>query len=261
MGKSTRLRLDDIRRAFRLLGDCRDLGHDRAAWTRRAVAGLREEFGAYLAIGSFIERTFEEALQTGKTLFDLGYESARDREAWLGLLRSGRNEVYGTVRALYRQPASTVIVRSRDQLVPDHEWLRSAERNEDRMGLHQDETLISQYWYGPPRHLIFSINRATGDRKFDGSERAFLRLFVQELHALAGTALTFDEAGHFAGLTPRARQVLDALLEGDAEKQIAARLGVSRHTVHDFVKALYRRFGVTSRGELLALYYRSGRPS
>jgi DNA-binding CsgD family transcriptional regulator len=261
MDKSTRLRLDDIRRVFRLLGDCRDLGHDRAAWMPRAVAGLRDEFAAYLAVGTFIEGTILESLRPGRSLFDLGYESARDREAWLGLLRSGRNEVYGTVHALYRQPASVVVVRSRDQLVPDREWLRSVERNEDRMSLHQDETLLGQYWHGAPgTHIVISINHVAGERKFDGRQRAFLRLFLREIHELAGSALTMDEAGPFAGLTPRAREILNALLEGDAEKQIAARLGVSRHTVHDYVKALYRRFGVASRGEMLAFYYRSSRP-
>jgi DNA-binding CsgD family transcriptional regulator len=29
-------------------------------------------------------------------------------------------------------------------------------------------------------------------------------------------------------------------------------MGLSRHTVHDYVKALHRHFGVSSRGELLA---------
>ncbi len=53
-------------------------------------------------------------------------------------------------------------------------------------------------------------------------------------------------------LSPRERQTLEHLLEGNSEKQIAARLGISRHTVHVYVKALYKRFGVYSRGELLA---------
>jgi len=55
-------------------------------------------------------------------------------------------------------------------------------------------------------------------------------------------------------LSPRHQQTLDLLLAGDAEKQIAGKLGLSRHTVHDYVKAVYRRFGVNSRGELLALW-------
>ena len=57
-------------------------------------------------------------------------------------------------------------------------------------------------------------------------------------------------------LSPRHQQTLDLLLAGDAEKQIASKLGLSRHTVHDYVKAVYRRFGVNSRGELLALWVR-----
>jgi len=53
-------------------------------------------------------------------------------------------------------------------------------------------------------------------------------------------------------LAPRLRQTLEALLTGDSEKQIARRLAISPHTVHVYVKTLYRRFGVSSRAELLA---------
>ena len=60
------------------------------------------------------------------------------------------------------------------------------------------------------------------------------------------------------GLAPRHRQTLEGLLAGDSEKQIAARLGVSRNTVHVYVTALYRHFDVNSRGELLARFLKSG---
>jgi DNA-binding CsgD family transcriptional regulator len=53
-------------------------------------------------------------------------------------------------------------------------------------------------------------------------------------------------------LSPRQRQTLELLLIGHAEKQIAAQLSISRHTVHVYVKSLYKRFDVNSRGELLA---------
>jgi DNA-binding NarL/FixJ family response regulator len=55
-------------------------------------------------------------------------------------------------------------------------------------------------------------------------------------------------------LSPRVRQTLERLLAGDSEKEIATRLGLSRHTVHVYVKTLYRRFEVCSRGELLARF-------
>lgn len=262
MGKSKHLSLDGVRRAFHLIGDCRDVGHDRVAWVRRAVAGLRDELGAYMAVGVSLEGMPEANNDATKRAFvDIGWESSRDRETWLSLIRSGRFKAYRTCRAFFRQPGATVVVRSRDQLVSRRTWLLSAERNEDRLPLHQDESLMGRYHYGPRgEHLLFSINRAVGDREFDGRERAFLRLFLREVHHLAGTSLTMDEAGPFADLTPRVRAVLDALLEGDGEKQIAVRLGISRHTVHDHIKALYRRIGVGTRGELITLYFRANRP-
>jgi len=57
-------------------------------------------------------------------------------------------------------------------------------------------------------------------------------------------------------LSPRMRQTLERLLAGDSEKEIAARLGLSPHTVHVYVKTLYRRFDVCSRGELFARFVR-----
>jgi DNA-binding CsgD family transcriptional regulator len=58
-------------------------------------------------------------------------------------------------------------------------------------------------------------------------------------------------------LSPRERQTLELLLTGNAEKQIAARLDISRHTVHVYVKSLYKRFGVNSRSELLAKWVKT----
>jgi len=53
------------------------------------------------------------------------------------------------------------------------------------------------------------------------------------------------------GFSPRIRQVLNCLLAGFAEKQIAAELSISHHTVHIYVKRLYRQLGVRSRSQLM----------
>jgi len=60
-----------------------------------------------------------------------------------------------------------------------------------------------------------------------------------------------------AALSPRMHETLDRLLAGDSEKEIAARFRRSRNTVHVYVKKLYQRYGVSSRGELLALFVRT----
>lgn len=56
------------------------------------------------------------------------------------------------------------------------------------------------------------------------------------------------------GLSPRMQQVLDLQLHGFSLKQIARQLAVSQHTAHTYVKAIYARFHVSSRAELMALW-------
>lgn len=55
-------------------------------------------------------------------------------------------------------------------------------------------------------------------------------------------------------LTPAERTVLHLLLTGLAEKQIAAELGRSYHTVHECVTVIFRKFGVNNRAALMALW-------
>jgi DNA-binding NarL/FixJ family response regulator len=62
-------------------------------------------------------------------------------------------------------------------------------------------------------------------------------------------------------LSPQLQAVLAMLLEGDREKQLAARLGLSRHTVHDYIKVVYRHFGAQSRAELMGYFLRRKRAS
>jgi DNA-binding NarL/FixJ family response regulator len=42
------------------------------------------------------------------------------------------------------------------------------------------------------------------------------------------------------------------LLQGDSEKQVAARLGLRQATTHEYVTTLYRHFRVQSRAQLMA---------
>lgn len=83
------------------------------------------------------------------------------------------------------------------------------------------------------------------------------RRLLADVCRLLGSAYGVPEqpaAG--VALSPRLRQTLQCLLAGDSEKQIAAKLEVSRHTVHVYVKGLYRRFGASSRAELLSKWVR-----
>jgi DNA-binding NarL/FixJ family response regulator len=86
------------------------------------------------------------------------------------------------------------------------------------------------------------------------------RQIIADLCRMIGSNVKAPSAGPshkpptLPNLSPRMQQTLQRLLVGDSEKQIAHQLGLSRHTVHVYVKALYRGFGVSSRGELLACF-------
>jgi DNA-binding CsgD family transcriptional regulator len=55
------------------------------------------------------------------------------------------------------------------------------------------------------------------------------------------------------GLTPREREVTVLITTGRANKEIAQCLGLSRYTVEDHIKAVFRKAAVSNRGSLVAL--------
>ena len=61
-----------------------------------------------------------------------------------------------------------------------------------------------------------------------------------------------------SGLTPREIEVLGMLAEGLGNKVIAARLGISDHTVKTHVAAIFGKLGVSTRAEAVASAARLG---
>jgi DNA-binding CsgD family transcriptional regulator len=97
-----------------------------------------------------------------------------------------------------------------------------------------------------------ALNQAIGEGDFSPREQRLIQFFHAEIGRLIGGPLASTTGRGIEGLSPRLRQTLACLLEGDSEKQVAARLGLSTTTVHQYVTSLYRHFGVRSRPQLLA---------
>lgn len=100
----------------------------------------------------------------------------------------------------------------------------------------------------------FVLHRGLGERRFGLRERNLLSLFHQELFVLFKEGRLTRRDRPEMDLTPRQRQVVELLLAGISEKQVAHELQISRHTVNDHIKAIYQRLGVNSRGELMARF-------
>jgi DNA-binding NarL/FixJ family response regulator len=96
--------------------------------------------------------------------------------------------------------------------------------------------------------LVFA--RAPGAAPFSDEDRAAVRLFHLEAPSL------FAEPR--VGLPPRLHHTFEGLLDGAADKDIALRVGLSVHTVREYVKSILRAYGVRSRAELLARHLARG---
>jgi excisionase family DNA binding protein len=108
--------------------------------------------------------------------------------------------------------------------------------------------------------------RALGDRAFRsawtaGETLAFAAATAEAFAAFDG-ALARGPAGWRTAsdkvLTTREREVLRLLVAGLSDKEIAAALGISRHTVSNHVSALRDKLGVPSRAGAVALAVRDG---
>jgi DNA-binding CsgD family transcriptional regulator len=258
MSKSDLLRIQDVRDAYRLIGECRDLGGDPALWQRRMVEGACRLFGVHSATGGEGRWIRPHQAVQVVSAFVAGLD-ARGREAYLAYHRELGPRGDPIFQALQQVPGR-LVTRARRQLVSDAAWYRSAAwEYRHPIGIDEELTSIRQV-SDDGAITVISLHRALRAREFSPREQRLVSFFHEELGRLVGHALVSVTEPSPDKLSPRLRQTLACLLEGDSEKQVAARLSLSRATTHQYVTALYRHFGVQSRAQLLAhTFKRSGR--
>jgi len=248
--KSDLLRWHEVRDAYRLIGDCRDAGSDPALWQPRMLDGLARMIGVPEASGG--EGRWlraDDPIQVVSLYWSSAAPCAAD--VYAGYWRAGGATNDPLFQAIQRIPAR-LVTRTRRQLLPNAAWYRS-ETFEYRRLIGVDHSLVSVYRDSADGSAsVICLLRSSGDRDFTPRERCRLGFFHAELGRLIGGSLASDAEPGPESLSPRLRQTLACLLEGDSEKHVAARLGLSPATVHEYVTMLYRRFGVRSRAQLLA---------
>jgi DNA-binding CsgD family transcriptional regulator len=259
MRKSDLLRLRDVRDAYRLIGDCRDLGSEPALWQMQMLSGLCHLVGAPVGTGGegfWVRPT--HPIQPLST-FAVGLD-ARGHERYMAQFRDIGPQRDPVFHALERLPGR-VLTRTRSAVVSDAEWYASVDFNDYRKPAGVDHCLVSVCHVSQQGAVAaIAMARGLGERDFSPAEVRLLEFFHDELGRLIGRQLVSAIESTPDKLSPRLRQTLGCLVEGDSEKQVAARLGLSPTTVHQYVTALYRRFDVRSRAELLAhVFRRSGR--
>ena len=252
MSKSGQLRICDIRDAYRLIGDCRDLGSDPVLWQGRMLEGLVRLIGARAAsTGEGRWRRPAEA-PSPASAFSVGFDD-QTRELCRAYVRTHPTPADNLVMKRLGSIPGPLVVRMRSQLVTNAEWHRTRIFNEYLRPSHLEHQLLSLCQISKDHAVsVIGLYRGPGERDFSERERRLLHFFHGELGRLVGTTLVSVFDPDPLHLPRRERQTLACLLEGDSEKQVAARLDVSHSTAHEYVTSLYRRFRVRSRAELLA---------
>ena len=245
-----------MRAVFRLIGECRDLGRDPIAWRRHSFEGISRLIGARASVGGEHRRPdprgpfeFVQPIEVGLTPEQLTIYGQF-------LQAGGPNHpaILPSMDHLSDRPLTQV----RKQLIDEEAFHRSGAAELFRMAGVGDVVQSIVKFGGNGSVNVISPHREYGERDFSARERRLIHLFNGELGLLIGSALTPAWNPGLGQLTPRVRQALQCLLEGDSEKLVAYRLGISRPTAHQYVTKIYRHFGVSSRGGLLALFLRNG---
>lgn len=249
----------DVRALFRLVGELRELGDDPDAWRAHLVAQLAALCGTRLTTAS--ELSVRDAAPGDASSCGHVVSCVHERVDGLSERDSLRFQRAVLEQPNHEDPAhpallslyGTAFTRSRRELVSDDPWYRSIAANELLKPFDCDDYIKSMepVLLGG-RLLLHSITLYRGLRELPFGERE--RTLVQVLHEQL--AVDWQSAhrlpAQLGALSPRLRQTCALLMRGLSEKEVAAELALSTHTVHQYVKELYRRFGVRSRGELHA---------
>ena len=262
MGTSNRLRTSDIGEVFQLLGECRELWSDAEAWQHHLLRGACRLTGT--AIGTYTE-SWLSSDRTWTQIFDetsYGWHDSAAQEAYQRVLTEHPDRV-SYLRRVYRLAALAMDGREdeatmlRPEMRSNADWYRSEMYNRYVEPADLDGFVMS---FALNRHtgnlVTLHLAQHTSDRPPNQHAKSITMLIARQLAPLVGVTLATRRQRGRHGLTRRLRQTLDALLEGQSEKQVASNMGISNPTVHEYVSAIYRHFGVASRGELMAYFLR-----
>ena len=93
--------------------------------------------------------------------------------------------------------------------------------------------------------------RRAGRPRFTARDAQVVHVIASEVPWLHDAATPQTKGEGVQNLPPRLRPVMAMLIDGKTRKQIAHGLGLSVHTVADYIKDIYKHFGVSGRVGLM----------
>lgn len=253
MGRSQRLTVSHVREVFRLLGETRELGASPAAWRAHFARGACKLVGADIVHAAEMLLPWVPETPRYASIVIEGELDSRRLEDYVYLLHNNNYRDDPCCSAVARL-RSCSFTRSRQQLADDRTWYGRPDLDLWR-AVGTDQMMYSHQYLGdqPCIHAV-GISRGWGKPAFTRRECRVIQLLQNEL----GRLWRRHPSDLSLRLSPRLRQTWQYLLAGASEKEIACVMDISRNTVHDYTKAIYKLFEVKSHVQLVVKCARSG---
>jgi DNA-binding CsgD family transcriptional regulator len=246
------VREGDVGALLRLVGEVTELPADTIVRRTHVLNGLLSLVGGRSAVAVEMALPDEGPFARAGTVINVNYGSEAEARYSEWFLVHNDPADPALPEFLAARGRTITMVRR----VDDRSYYRSAHFDVVRRPFDIDHSLYCRLTLPDGTDLSVGIQRCPGDAEFGEREKAMVHL----LHTNAPHAYYVKEPARpeLDRLAPRLRPVLRYLMHGDAEKEVAAKLRLSRHTVHRYAQAIYREVDVHSRGELMAKYARRG---
>ncbi len=249
------LRLHDLRRVYRIIDSCLQVGADPDGWRHRLGNGVRDLVAAPIVINGEFRDMFDATKARALHVVDIGWVSPEQQAGFVRYQLEGGNRT-DPLRAAIDARAGPTLVASAVGIMGHDAYFQNAafKKYMEPIGVG-DQLLAITLIPGDVggRSNMISCIRSLDDKPFGARERRLLRILAAELTPLIGTRLA-DSRDPVMRLTPRQHQTLRLLLEGGSEDAIAKEIGIARSTLHKVVVGLYRLFDVNSRAALQARF-------
>jgi DNA-binding CsgD family transcriptional regulator len=246
------VRADDVRQVLRLARECRELLDSGQCASSHLLDGISQITRSQIAIQLNATGMRRTAIPIMSDVKDRGWASASDRDRIFEYVSKTRlDEDPMTAAMLARN--EPIVTMTRSEAIPQSTWDSTELRNDVHRPAGIDDSLMSIAKRKRPGHVrVLVLKRGRGEPVFSSQEAEIVHFLHDELGWLFD-ATPANQVAPEDEWSAREREVFRLLLTGASEKCIAVALDLSVHTVHGYVKNVYRRVGVTSRAELMAI--------
>lgn len=264
MSKRTSVTVADVTFIARLIAEAAEARADTAGRLEHILSGFSRYLDTRFAVLT-VWRAYEwlEEIPPPRVVTTISTLEPKEQELVIRYFGSGKLTTDPALDEFQRRIHgnwSAGLTQGRDDLVPRQRWYTFDHVQEFRRSASLDPCIYSLVEIDQVKKLAscLTTHRAWRDQMFSRRQIALVQILHETIAPMVHSAISTAAVD----LPPRLKAVLRQLLMGNSEKQAAKALGLTTTTVHTYVKALYRQYDVSSRGELLARFVRqSHQPS